>query len=75
MSYTRKHILERIQQVNEIFIAQQKLGVSNENIYRLYIAHQFGISRSTFYNYLAIPYKAQIKQLNEGNQQLEMRFI
>jgi len=49
--------LEKVGQVNEIYLDQKAKGLSNEEIYRRFIKHRFFISRNTFYNYLTIPYK------------------
>ncbi len=57
MGTKNRHYLERVKCVNEIYIEFHKKGYSNEFIYKNHIEKRFYISRSTFYNYLTIPYK------------------
>lgn len=64
MAYTRRHLLNRIKAVNEIYIRESARGVSNEYIYANYIRDQFHISRSAFYEYLTVPYEKQIRELD-----------
>jgi hypothetical protein len=54
--------LNRVKEVNEIYLFYHLKGVRNEYIYKNYIQDKFYISRSTFYNYLAVPYKQLIEQ-------------
>lgn len=63
MAYTRKNLLLRVKEVNETFVAKQKIGLSTEYIYRHFIWPVYHISRSTLYEYLAIPYKTQLKEI------------
>lgn len=42
----------RVRQVNKIYDEHIKSGISNRQIWRLYIHPLFGISERTFYNYL-----------------------
>lgn len=43
---------KRVEEVNRIYDAHAKDGVSNRLIWKLYIYPIFGISERTFYNYL-----------------------
>ena len=63
MAYTRKHLLQRIREVNEIYLREHERGVSNEYIYAHYIRNKYFISRATFYDYLRCPYERQIQEL------------
>lgn len=65
MSYNKKHFLQRVKAVNEVYIDCHKHGVPNEYIYEHFIRRQYHISRSTFYEYLAIPYSALLKELEQ----------
>ena len=58
----------RVKRINEIYIEQHKKGYSNEFIFREYIRDQFHVSRSTFYNYLATPYQAELKKIEEEHK-------
>jgi len=62
--YNRKNYLLRVEQVNKVFLQHSKRGLFTDHIYRDYIRDQFFISRSTFYNYLGIPYKKELEELN-----------
>lgn len=43
---------KRVEEVNRIYDAHTKDGVSNRHIWKLYIYPIFGISERTFYSYL-----------------------
>ncbi|MBQ7210516.1 MAG: hypothetical protein IJS05_06450 [Paludibacteraceae bacterium] len=64
MAYTRRYLLNRIKAVCEIYLREAKRGVNNEFIYDNYIRDQFHISRSTFYEYLTVPYERQLRELD-----------
>ena len=66
MAYTRKYFLNRVKAVNEIYTQNTKRGASNEWIYEHLIKDVFHISRSTFYDYLTIPYAAQLKEIERA---------
>lgn len=63
MGYTRKYFLERVKCVNEVYLEHASRGMTNEYIYRHYILPRFHISRTTFYQYLTIPYAAQQREM------------
>lgn len=65
MPYTRKYFLQRVREVNEVYLAHAGRGLFNEYIYRNYIRDRFHISRTTFYQYLTIPYEAELKKIAE----------
>ena len=54
-----------VKEVNELYVEKSKIGLSTEFIYRTFIAPRFHISRSTLYEYLAIPYERQLKEIFE----------
>ncbi len=60
--------LNRVKEVNEIYLFYHLKGAYNEYIYKNYIQDKFYISRSTFYNYLAVPYKQLIEQAKKQNK-------
>lgn len=51
--------------MNEIYVREAARGVNNEYIYDHYIREQFHISRSTFYEYLTVPYERELRALDE----------
>lgn len=63
MGYTKKYFLQRVREVNEVYLEHNRRGVSNEYIYENYIKHRFHISRSTFYDYLTIPYVDEMRKM------------
>lgn len=63
MAFSRKNLLLRIKDVNELYKEKEKIGLSTEYIYRHHIAPVFHISRSTLYEYLATPYERQLKEI------------
>ena len=65
MAFSRKNMLLRVKEVNELYVEKSKIGLSTEFIYRTFIAPRFYISRSTLYEYLAIPYERQLKEIFE----------
>lgn len=67
MPYNKINYLQKVVAVNEIFIKYAAKGLSNEYIYNNYIKSVFFISRTTFYNYLSIPYKKELKQIETQN--------
>lgn len=63
MAFSRKNLLLRVKEVNEMYKEKAKIGFSTEYIYRNFIAPVYHISRSTLYEYLAIPYERQLKEI------------
>ena len=56
-------MLFRVKEVNELYVEKAKIGLTTEFIYRTFIEPRFHISRSTLYEYLAIPYDRQLKEI------------
>lgn len=69
MAYSKKHFLEKVRKVNEIYDAYAKQGYFNEWIYRNKIKEQFYISRSTFYVYLCIDWETELAKLKQVQEQ------
>lgn len=44
------------------------MGVTNEKIWEKYVFPTYRIGRSTFYEYLTIPAKAKLRELENENQ-------
>ena len=63
MAFSRKNMLFRVKDVNELYVEKAKIGLTTEFIYRTFIEPRFHISRSTLYEYLAIPYDRQLKEI------------
>lgn len=63
MAYSRENLLKRIIEVQETYLREKKEGVSVTHVYNNYIYPKYLISRATFYKYLAINAKKEIKEL------------
>lgn len=61
MAYNRYNFLSRVKEVNEIYVKYSSKGVFTEYIFNTYIKDVYKISRSTFWNYLSIPYEKELK--------------
>lgn len=73
MAYSQKFFLQRVREVNEVYLKLHAVGMPNEHIYTQFICSRFHISRSTFYAYLQIPYNrliADIERREAQNRQL-----
>jgi hypothetical protein len=68
MAYSKRHFLRRVKAVNEVYLEHAERGVFHAYIYEHYIRNQFHISRSTFYEYLGIPYKQLLRELDEEEE-------
>jgi hypothetical protein len=64
MAYNRENYLKRVLMVQEIYNEHHSKGVNNEYIFKHYIEPIFLISIATFYNYLAVNAKRDIKKIN-----------
>jgi len=53
-----------VSDVQAEYLSHVDSGLTTIAIYRKYIYPRYYISRSTFYNYLAIPVKREMKKLN-----------
>ncbi|WP_026473961.1 hypothetical protein [Alkaliflexus imshenetskii] len=62
MAYNHKNRLLRIIKIQEITVEHTRNGVSQEHVYRSYIAPAFAISRRTYYKYLATNAKKELSQ-------------
>lgn len=69
MAYNRKYLLTRIKEVNEIYLHQSRQGLSNEYIYIHFIRDQFHLSRSTFYEYLTVPYNKELSEIRAREEE------
>ncbi len=63
MAYRKENYLNRVKKVNEVYIPLAKKGIPNETIFKKHIQQQFDISRSTFYEYLTIPYETELAKI------------
>lgn len=73
MAFSRKNLLLRVKEINELYIEKQRIGLSTEYIYRSFIAPRYHISRSTLYEYLTIPYAAQLREIERQEREYKAR--
>lgn len=65
MGYNKVTHLKKIVEIQNITMEYKKKGIYQEWIYINVIAPKFYISRATYYNYLAINAKGELKKLNQ----------
>jgi hypothetical protein len=63
MAFVRKNLLIRILKVQNTYCYWQGVGLSNEAIYRTHILPVYMICRKTFYSYLTVPARKQLKEM------------
>lgn len=64
MGYNRRNLLMKIIAVQNITLEQKKKGVTQEWVFDNLVSPRFFISRRTFYSWLAINAKKEIKELD-----------
>jgi len=70
MAYNKQNHLKKIIDIQNIYLEHNAKGVSGEFIYKRMISQVYKISRSTFYKYLAINAKKELKELSPPEQEL-----
>lgn len=61
--YTSRNFLSRVVEIQDIVLEHSRRGSSNEWIFLNIIEPKYHISRSTYYNYLAINAKKLLKDI------------
>lgn len=75
MGYNRRNILKRIIEVQNITLEHTKRGVTQKWVYENVVYPRFLISPATYYNYLAVNAKAELKKMEEADAaQLKLEF-
>lgn len=69
MAYNNRNFLLRVQDVVEAYQQAKTDDVTFARVYRKVIKPRYRISRSTLYNYLNIPYKRLLAQIDEREKQ------
>jgi hypothetical protein len=71
--YNRRNFLLRVKDVNEVYLDHHSRGIPAEYIFRNHVHERFRISRTTFFEYLAIPYKRELELLDrKQNRQMNL---
>ena len=64
MAYNRENFLEKVIVIQKIYLEYYDGGLSNRAIFKLHIKPRFvNITERTFYKYLAINAKKELKEL------------
>jgi hypothetical protein len=71
--YNRYNLMLKVKEVNEIYLINHKKGETADYIFHNLIQPRFYISRTTFYRYLATPYKKELTELEQKFQEEEQR--
>lgn len=66
MAYDRKNRLQRMIDIQEITLEHTSKGITQEWVYKNVIKPQYRISRRTYFEYLAVNAKKELKDLEQG---------
>ena len=69
MAYNRENLLKKIIEIQDIVLEHKKTFTPQIRIYETYIKEQYHISYSAFNDYLAVPARAQLKELLAKKEQ------
>lgn len=73
MAYTRKNLLKRIIDIQNLYLKKKKDGVTVTHVFENHIYPIYRISRATFYKYLATNAKKELHDMeHEDKKQLKM---
>jgi hypothetical protein len=75
MAYNRRNILIRILHVQNIYQQYHDIGLTNETIFSKHILPVFFISRQTFYNYLNINAKKELRDQGVNPESKEFQYV
>ena len=65
MAYSKRNRLKRIIDIQKIYLEKQAVGVTTTKVYELYVAKQYRISSSCYYDYLTVNAKKELKELEQ----------
>jgi hypothetical protein len=65
MAFNRRNYYRKIIKVQDIVTEKQRLGITNTRIFEEFIKDEFNISKRTFDEYLGIPAKNKLKELEQ----------
>lgn len=65
MAYTKKNKYQRIIDIQDLTLEHTKKGVTQEWVYNNIVYPTWRISRRSYYNYLSINAKSELKKLEE----------
>lgn len=73
MAYNRRNFLTKVVRIQQITVEHTQRGVSQEWLFHNIIEPQFCISRATYYNYLAINARLELKKLNNEVENIQKK--
>lgn len=68
MAYNRKNLLKRIIEVQEVYVKYRRPETTMRGVWREHIYPTYKISLKTLENYLATPAVAELKKLENSEQ-------
>ena len=75
MGYNRRNILKRIVEIQDITLEHTRRGVTQKYVFEQIVYPRFYISSATYYSYLGIAAKAELRKLEEAEAlQLKIEF-
>lgn len=69
MAYNKRNLLNKIVEIQDIVLREQKRGVTQKWVYLNLIRDHYHISYSAFNNYLAYPAKKELENLNKADDE------
>lgn len=74
MAYNRKNKLQLIVDIQTVTLEHTRRGVTQRWVYDNVIYPTYRISRATYYSYLAVPAKKQLKDILATDTQMAITF-
>ncbi len=68
MGYNKQNKLEMICEIQRITLEHTKRGISQKWVYENIIRPRFYISISTYYNYLSVPARKELKNRSQSTE-------
>ena len=68
MAYSRKNLLQRIIDIQDITLEHTAKGVTQEYVFKNIVFPTYRISKRTYYTYLAIPAKKELKDIEQAGK-------
>jgi len=73
MAFNKKNFLMKVLVIQQITIDHQAKGVTKEWIYENIIFHNYFISRGTYFNYLTVNARKQLRELGVDWEELKTK--
>ncbi len=65
MAYNRENFLKGVLIVQDIYLQHSDSGLNNREIFKRYVNPNYPMSERTFYEYLALNARKELKELQE----------